>query len=560
MRIRWLMIRWLSISVVIAPVGITGNDAPLAAAQSAEERELVTLEERIASSPIVGLSAPARLSTIERQALLRKHLERRERIADRAKNDQPYSPPGRAVAEVSGQEAQIVETEVEVDGPPYAGANVGGGSPSSFHIGRNYLNTRAGTVGETLAEPTATNEGVHVFYTGNTHAEFSTNGGNTWTDVPIPDGPGDAPFACCDITVVYDQARAVTFWSVLYFDGGINGVVRIFVRREISHADNCSYIIDPAGASNDILPDRPYLGLSNDFLYLSTNNLHPGGWVGAQVRRFNIDEMAACASPVSVRVFTYDGPTDQRVFTPVEGARETMYWGVLQTTRVFQVFKWPETSAGPTSMQRPVPASTFKNPDCRGGLGNFDFIESPTAWSITGHRLRGAVGGGRVSFFWNVGPDAQHSQGHVHGAVFRESDLQEVMYPPIFSSARCFGYPVVSANDRGDLGLSIAAGGRSGGGGTAAQGYVGIDDDFTPGIGNFKLVLAAAGTHNREDERYGDYMSIHPHRPCGLFFAATAYALTDRASPESINARYLEFGRFRDRRCYYGWRDETRLP
>jgi hypothetical protein len=102
-------------------------------------------------------------------------------------------------------------------------------------------------------------------------------------------------------------------------------------------------------------------------------------------------------------------------------------------------------------------------------------------------------------------------------------------------------------NDRGDLGISTAVGGKLGGGGTAAQGYVGIADDFAGGIGFFpSIALVASGTHNRTDQRYGDYFTTHQHNPCGNNWTATSYALSGGTGVANVNSRYVEFGRRRD--------------
>lgn len=421
----------------------------------------------------------------------------------------------------------------------------------------NQLNTRANTVGSTLAEPAAANEGPYIFATGNTHAEYSLNRGSTWTAVAIPAGPADAPFTCCDLDVVYDRSRGLTIWSALQTNSAVtNGVIRLFVRRTVDTANACSYTIDPGGAGT-LLPDYPHLGLSDNWLYLSTNNL-PGS---SQVRRFNLNNMGDCVG-AATETYTYNGALGQRVFVPVEGATDTMYWGALVNNASFRVYKWPETpGAAVVTVDRAITASNFVNPDCRGGVGNFDFIERSTAWSITGFRMRGAVGKQGLLFLWNVGPDAAHTQGHVHAALFRESDLALLGQPHIYNNTFCFGFPSVAVNDRGDYGLTIAGGGKLGGGGSAAQGYIAIDDSFTPGVGYFQTVYTtASGTHNRSDSRFGDYFTIHRQTPCGLYFAATNYALLNGTATANVNSRYVEFGRGRDYKCWAGWSWRTRLP
>lgn len=238
-----------------------------------------------------------------------------------------------------------------------------------------------------------------------------------------------------------------------------------------------------------------------------------------------------------------------------------------------RIFSWPESAAAPSQAVRAIAASNFTNSDCRGGTNNTDWIERSTSFSIRGFRLRGVAapsargGQGVLAFYWNVGRDAAHTQGHVHSAVFSLAGLNLVAQPHIFNQGFCFGYPVVTSNSRGDIGLSIALGGRAGGGGgagTAVRGAVGIDDEFTTGIGFFGTVFTtAAGTHNPPPgpasdpaPRFGDYFTIHPYEPCEKWFSATNYALLNGANVASINSRYVEFGRQQSRRCYNAHRSQ----
>jgi hypothetical protein len=67
------------------------------------------------------------------------------------------------------------------------------------------------------------------------------------------------------------------------------------------------------------------------------------------------------------------------------------------------------------------------------------------------------------------------------------------------------------------------------------------------GIGFFpSIALVASGTHNRTDQRYGDYFTTHQHNPCGNNWTATSYALSGGTGVANVNSRYVEFGRRRD--------------
>jgi hypothetical protein len=436
------------------------------------------------------------------------------------------------------------------------------GAPSSTLIGRNNKNTAAnGAGGSSLAEPAAINEGIRAFAGGNlSHNEYSTNGGSAWTTVAMPAGPTDAPLLWGDTDVVYDTARGLTISSNLYLNASqTNGVVRIFIRRTAAQSvANCSYTIDPAAAGS-FVPDYPHLGLSNDFLYLATNNLS-APW-SSQMRRFGLEEMANCLG-TPTNTFTWNvagGAPGQRIFSPAQsGIHETMYWTTLESTSTIRVWSWPETGL-PSSVVRSVTAFNVANSDCRGGTNNTDWADDLTS-GITGFNLRTALGDGKIRVYWNVSPDGSHPQMHMHGVVLDETGLSVVANTVVHNPTNCIGGPNIATNDRGDVGLSTTFGSKAGGGGSAPQGYVGIDDDFTSGYAFTSISLVASGTHSTGNARWGDYFKTSRQVPCGLFFTATNYALIDGTAAANVNSRFVEFGRGRDEKCYRGWRDFVRTP
>jgi len=434
--------------------------------------------------------------------------------------------------------------------------------PGDFVIGKNVQDTPAScTTGicSSLAEPAAANEGSHVLMSGNfNHLEFSTNGGTTWTSQTYSAGPTDAPIQCCDTDVIYDHSRAVTFYTMLYINSSTtNGVIRIFVRRNMSLGANCSYTIDPGGTANNVLPDYPHLGLSNNFVYFSANKITSGTtWSGAMLERLSAQNMADCVS-ASGNVITFTGPVGQRILTPGHGARDVMYAAWVENSTNWRVFSWADSSSSVFQNLLPVGAMTFGNPDCRGGTLNNDWADSLEA-GIVGFDVRVAIGNDRVSAFAATAADASHTQAHIHGAIWRIGSSQTSYtlqsQPVVFNSTFCTGIPIVGANDRGDLGLSIAVGGKAGGGGTAAHADVFMIDEFSPGPGGFTLSSIVSGTHNRTDSRYGDYYTVRRNAPCGEFFDATGYALSGGTSSSNVNSRYVEFGRGRDNPCYTTWK------
>ncbi|WP_157745052.1 hypothetical protein [Micromonospora coxensis] len=479
-----------------------------------------------------------RQSTASREQMAdldRRHREQRERIA--------AAQPAPAGAQVDAAERAKPVAQTEA-------AEI---SAQSLLIRRNNANTRASAVSSTLGETAAANDGSSVFYTGNTYASYSTNDGSTWTGVGLPAGPADAPNACCDQDVVRAHNTDRIFSILLYTNAALNnGGVRIFVRDNPASAPLCTYYIDPGGAADDVLPDYPHIGVSANALYLTTQNQRAGSWIGSQIRRFNLAQMSACTT-ATTNTLTHVGSVGQRVFTPVEGAQNstTMYFGAIESNTSFRIFSWAESSTSVPQTVRTISASNFSNPDCRGGTGNFDFIERATSWTAAGFRMRGALHGSRVTWYWHSAPTGGITQGHVRAASFRTSDLTLVEQPHIWNASLCFGYPVVSGNVFGDLGISIAAGGAAGGGGAAAQGYVGVDDTPADPIAFGSVILTASGTHNRTDGRYGDYFTVRTNAKCQRTWVGTNYALSGgNTTSAHVNARYVEFGSTLDSGCF----------
>ncbi|MFF5809612.1 hypothetical protein [Streptomyces sp. NPDC012746] len=429
------------------------------------------------------------------------------------------------------------------------------GASEGLVIGRNHRNFAAtsnacGTA-IPLAEPAAANDGRDVYYTGNlSHQEFSTDGGASYTCAnPYPAGPAEAPDPSGDTDVIYDQARDVTFHSIMYLQrtGGTptNGITRIFVRRSIPAPDDCYYDVDFDPAATNVVPDYPHLGLGKKYLYVNANRqATPGGWVGSAMTRLSLDDLAACRQ-ASGRTINFTNP-DQRLLVPGQGARNVMYFAWVNNPTQWRVFSWPENATAVGSTLHDVSAMTFGDADCRGGVNNTDWA-SPLEASIFGFNVRTAITKKTVNVWAATDADAAHPNAHITGAEFRigddPNDLRLIQEPVIAVNDRCTGEPSVDVNDHGAQGLAIALGGRNGGGGPAVTAAVGIKDAHNPGPGGFYFRIIAEATHNPADGRFGDYFIVRRNSPCGNYFDATGYGLLNGTDTSSVNARYVEFGR-----------------
>ena len=438
--------------VLVASVALFSFGAVTAVAQTAPAGSIAGATSTTSPDAATDTSAPAiALSEEEMEAMLKR------RDAIREATSSKVGGTARGGDRLSRETREGAESE-------------------ATSIRRNFRNTRAQAVSSTLAEPAAANDAAEVFYSGNTYFSRSADRGATWIAQSIPAGPADAPFACCDNDVVHHSGLDTTFATILYTNSAqTNGVVRIFVKRStISGGNDCTYTIDPGWNGQQ----RP-AGLSpyrrQQWLSLPDNEPSPERFVmdrGAD-QALQRDPDGKLPDYCNYDL-NYTGSDGQRILTPVEGATTTMYFGLNRTANLFRVIRLAESATSLSIFDRGLShGSNFVNPDCRGGTGNFDFIERSTSWSIAGFRLRGAViPGNKLWFIWNTGPDASHTQAHLHSAILTEPGLTVLASPAVFNNTRCFGYPTIGGNSFGEFGLTFAHGGRKFGGGSAAQGAV----------------------------------------------------------------------------------------
>lgn len=491
------------------------------------------------------------MSSAERQAMR----DRKWAIVAAANvvvNNNPPSPPGRPLV-------RDAQTLLASDTTLRAAL-----APDAFVLGKRVTNPNLPLPGQTsVVEPSISNQSLNVFYLSNDRADFSSDGGATFTQRTIPGGPADAPNFCCDQTIVYDPSHSMWLWSRLYLNAGAsNGVVLISVIKN-APTIACTYNYDPDGTANNIKPDYPQTGLTDNMFYQSTSEIQNGVWLRSRMRRIALDDLANCPPFVTSNIVTWNGAA-KRVWTPVRGAKEIMYWGAFETTTQLRIWSWPESSTtGATSVVKVVQPTTFANSDCRGGANNLDWIESK-GWGIAEGFLRGAVARGpRLQFYWNGGNDATHPQAYIRSAVFGLPSLTLLAEPNINNNEFCFGYADVHPNARGDLGLSLAFGGRNGGGGRALGAGVAIEDEFTPGYSLGTVRVTTDGTdmpsspNPKLHQRYGDYLSVKAHEPCPLWWTAANYAFSGGGNAANLVGRYLEFGRERDKNCWERWNAVT---
>jgi hypothetical protein len=427
-------------------------------------------------------------------------------------------------------------------------------NPPDFVIGKNASYPIIGDGYCYTCEPAVANSGKNWFVTGNWSRGYSTNGGGFFTAIPDGNGPADAPFFCCDQDAIEDHGRNKILWSELYVDDALlTGVIRIHVRNKNNLVDNCTYDLN---GGVGVLYDYPHLGLGNDFIYITANRIRNGNaWTGAIVWRFNLDQVATCQN-AGGSVFVWTGNVGQRVWVPARGTTDTMFLVTIETTSQNRYFWWPENSSSISNKLLTVGTSNFGPATCIGGVGNVNWMQNTLSTSAAGFQIRSAVGqDNRVPYlatYYTVNANgARRPQAYAAGTIVQTTNMTLLNTADIFNSSACFGFPDVTANSRGDLGLSIAFGSSaplSGGDTGPVQGYVAISDDYSRvsnHSGVFQTVfLCASGDRNLG--YYGDYLTARVQEPVDVAFIATSYS----NSGGIANTRVCEFLRGRYNQAY----------
>ncbi|HTD48926.1 MAG TPA: hypothetical protein VK881_16800 [bacterium] len=443
----------------------------------------------------------------------------------------------------------------------------------------------------TLAEPAAANNGRDVFMAGNSaHAEFSTNNGNSWTPVDLTTraAPTHAPILCCDHDVIFDDARRIWIHSYAFINTPSNptrSVIRTDIYYGVTDAifgPDCTYDLDQSTSTTDVLLDYPHLGLTDAFLFLSTNSIGSpfAGGQAAQMFRFNLNDIFHCAPSPAGSVYSWPatavgsvGGGGGRVWVPAEGAniRPYMYWSHARNNSEDRRFVWGDNAAAPVTSFLPVATTNFTPgtstipEDCRGGTNNTNYWTVLNT-SILGFQRRNFVADNKVGDYWMAPSDGTHPNGFVRGVVYSVAPTlgaggtigtpvigSVLTQTTLSSTAFCIGFPIVTANKKGHIGFVLAIGGKKGGSGHAVEPSVGIADDFTSLANPITLTgfgFLITGTHNPADGRYGDYYTIHPQEPCEKAFVATGYAFNGGTGVANVDARFIEFYHRRYGRCH----------
>ena len=111
--------------------------------------------------------------------------------------------------------------------------------------------------------------------------------------------------------------------------------------------------------------------------------------------------------------------------------------------------------------------------------------------------------------------------------------------PYLWSSDKAWMYGFVSPNVQGDLAIVASVGGRD----LYPSVAVGTNDNSNGSHSPWDMKILINGTNGPSDNRWGDYFRIRPFSGSGLTWAASGYTLQGGSRGDSVEPRYLVFGR-----------------
>jgi hypothetical protein len=453
-------------------------------------------------------------------------------------------------------------------------------APGTFTFFRNTPLASAPVVGGVTLnrlipiEPSGATNGRVVFYTTNSYAAVSGDGGQTFsyinpfaadgTPAQINGGFGG------DQIVYYERTRGLMFWLTQYFPDNTTNTQRLVVYRSQADVLNNNGIFydftpatygfttPPAGATGFWL-DFPDLAVSDNFLYHTTNVFPrilpnptnpcagtcptrpcPAGCgtctnvcsaVGAVVARLPLAQLAAGQN----LGFLFYSDTNSG-YRCTHGAHGTMYWGSHNSTTQIRIYRWDENSG--TVFRDDVNHDAYNT-----GTMTATSPDGNNFAAASDSRILGAyVANGVIGFMWNAAQGGGFPFPHVQWLRFNENDRSRITQWQVFNNNHAFLYPSVHPNDRGHVGGTLAWGG----GAFFPSALAWVKDDFDPAeTFSFENLTFATGNAGPNYNRWGDYFSTRVSVPYGNTWAGTGFVVNG-AGGANPDPRYVWFGRERD--------------
>ena len=395
----------------------------------------------------------------------------------------------------------------------------------------------------TTAEPSGGSSGNGIiFATTNWTADYSTDGGSTFTQLdPTTVFPNDAVGYCCDQVVHYVpkidrfiwllqgngyriasaspaslKSSGATAWTYWNLTPGFFGLTGSLDYPDMSVGDNDLYLsFDEVGTGLMVVRISLAQIQAGGTIFVEwTDPANGGSAYGGHVMQDTGNEAFWAGQ---------NSTSQMRIFSLAEGSG-TYFW------RDVNIGSWSNSGMSSTTPDGNDFLTKLRNFPGNAAIGATRAFGPPTQ--------SGQFASDGLWFAWSAGTDRNFAQPHIEMVTLdRSNNFALAQQVQVWNSGYTFVYPALATNAcTGEVGMALEGGGN----GNYENFLVGFWGDFVAYI----TTGSSVGT-----TRYGDYVTLRQDptpSQNGEFFDAFGYGLNSPAAGQSgsqTDARYVQFGR-----------------
>ncbi len=373
-------------------------------------------------------------------------------------------------------------------------------------------------------EVSVAENGQTVMTTGNFWVALSLDGGATFNNAnPTTIFPEVDGGFCCDQVIHYVPEIDMFVWLMQYWPNGGGNRLRLAAQTtqgvRNSNGTSWTYWDFVSSVFTEGSLDYNDVAIGDSSLWFSTS---AGGASNRVVARIPLSQIAA-RSTIN---YSYTGATDA-IFSHVsQNGRDTVYWGGHRSNSEIRIYSMRDGDG--FYSWRSVTVNSWPNGNNSSGCpDDTDWL----AFDATKHYIYGnVVRGGDLWLGWLAAAGGGFPQAHVQLARINTSSwtLQEQVQ--IWNPDFAFGYPYLSTNAEGEIGMSVGFGG----GDFFASHAVGVWGDF---------VVYYPRLSTRCTTRWGDYNTSRRAASDTLDWAAGGYTNESGTGGNFALAHYILFSR-----------------
>ena len=313
----------------------------------------------------------------------------------------------------------------------------------------------------------ASNYNDLIFYTGNWYAARSNDAGKTWQYINAYE---DFEDFCCDQRVIYDPNHNLFIWyrQGEPDDSANENRVRIgFSNDAITWT---MFDIIPSSMDDSFVNtefDFPELATTDNYLYITTNAFdleEEEEDMTAVIMRISLDSVVDRGT---IELESYWSP-ETHTFTPVQGAKDKMYWATHLTNDMMRIYEWSDQQPS-TSIQTYdreidpwfiLEEGVGKCAPATSIFGEF-ILEGNWCERADSRITSGWISGTQIGFFWNADAGSRTALGatfpwpYINAATFDVSNnnMSYVGRPYIWHNDFPWLYASAAVNENGEVGV-----------------------------------------------------------------------------------------------------------